>query len=370
MSEKHRTDSNAQRTFLRIALRNGLLTQEQIEEAQDIQRQIAALGVASKSLSSILIEKGFLTKEQGDRIRVHMERLAPRAKISGYEILSLLGKGSMGTVYKAIKVDTGRTLAVKILSRALQKNKRFVGRFIKEAKAMARLDHTNIVQCIDVGISGGTYYMAMEFCNGPTVGDILGRGGSLNELRAVQIVYQVADALEHAHADGILHRDIKPDNIMVVENGVAKLCDLGLVKDLDSDGSTTDIGVTMGTPNYISPEQARGDDSVDFRSDIYSLGATFYHMVTGSTPFGYPNPAVVMVAHINEIPLKPRERNADLRPETNRIILKMMRKSRSDRYQDHKALVSDLARLIKALGGSTERPPSPHLARRSRRRRR
>lgn len=370
MSDQQDRRRRDQQTYALIAIKNGLLTKEQVVEAQEIQRKISELGVTAKPLASILIEKEYLTQEQHERIRVHMERLAPRADISGYRILSLLGKGSMGTVYKAEQEATDRVLAVKILAPILQKNQRFVGRFIKEAKAMARLDHPNIVQCVDVGKSGGSYYMAMEFCDGPTVGDILKRGGPLNELRAVQLVHQVAEALEHAHSDGILHRDIKPDNIMVVHNGIAKLCDLGLVKDLESGGDTTDIGVTLGTPNYISPEQARGDDSVDFRSDIYSLGATFYHMVTGSTPFGYPNPAVVMVAHINEVPMNPREVNPLLRPETNRIILKMMRKSRSDRYQDHKALVSDLAHLIRALGGTTDRVPAPKLARRSRRRRR
>ena len=368
MSDQSKRRGGDSDVYIQVALKNGLLTSEEVVEVREIQRKIMALGVTAQSLPSILVEKEYLTRDQHERIRAHMERLAPRAEIAGYRLLRLLGKGSMGTVYKALQEGTGRIVAVKILVPVLQKNERFVGRFIKEAKAMARLDHPNIVQCVDIGISRGTYYMAMEFCDGPTVGDILKRGGTLNELRAVQLVHQVAEALEHAHADGFLHRDIKPDNILVVDNGVAKLSDLGLVKDLDSGGDTTDIGVTLGTPNYISPEQARGDDSVDFRSDIYSLGATFYHMVTGSTPFVYPNPAVLMVAHINEVPMKPRERNPSLRPETNRIIMKMIRKSRSDRYQDHKALVFDLAHLTRALGGSTDRTPVPKLTRRRHRR--
>lgn len=366
MSDKRPDKEDDQDLYVRIALKNKLLTLAQVSEAQSIRLKIAALGVESKSLPTILREKGYIDQAQHDRITAHMGRHSPRARIKGYKLLGRLGKGSMGTVYKAKQESSGRILAVKVLAPFLQENERFVRRFIKEAKAMARLNHPNIVQCIDIGISDGRYYMAMEFCDGPTVGDLLKRGGALNELRAAQLTHQVAEALEHAHDDAILHRDIKPDNIMVVENGTAKLCDLGLVKDLESGGDTTDIGVTLGTPNYISPEQARGDDAVDFRSDIYSLGATFYHMVTGSTPFSYTNPAVVMVAHINEPPMKPRERNPSLRPETERIILRMMRKSRSDRYQDHRALVSDLGRLVKSLGGSPPKQPSPRPRRRRR----
>jgi serine/threonine protein kinase len=249
----------------------------------------------------------------------------------------------------ARQLSLDRVVAVKILAPFLQKNTKFVSRFIKEAKILARFNHPNIVQCIDVGSSDGVYYMAMEYCDGPTVLDLIRRGGRLSEERAANIILQISQALEHAYDHHVLHRDIKPDNIMMVSNGVAKLCDLGLVKDLAGSGESTDSGAAMGTPNYISPEQARGDADIDVRADIYSLGATFYHMVTGSTPFVATNPAVVMVAHINDVPLSPIERCPDLHPETSRIVTKMMRKNRNDRYQTPAQLTADLEHLLAAL---------------------
>ena len=159
---------------------------------------------------------------------------------------------------------------------------------------------------------------------------------------------------------------------MIISGGTAKLCDLGLVKDLESSGDTTDTGAALGTPNYISPEQARGDEHVDVRTDIYSLGATYYHMVTGHTPFENSNPAVTMVAHINEIPPAPKDRIPDIHNEVNRIILKMMRKNPEDRYQTPTELRRDLEKLLEQKLGAADDLPSagPKLRTSVRRRRR
>jgi len=341
--------------FVNIALKNDLVTMEQVREAREIQLKIEGLGVKPKDLGEILLEKGHIAEDDYLRIQTKINTLRSAVRISGYKLLEKLGQGSMGTVYKAHQVSLDRVVAVKILAPFLQQNKKFVTRFVREAKVLARLNHANIVQCIDVGVSNGQYYLAMEFCDGPTVLDLIRRGGAMDEARAVRVILQMAQALEHAYDHSILHRDIKPDNIMIVHGGIAKLCDLGLVKDLEGSGDSTDAGNTMGTPNYISPEQARGDDLVDARSDIYSLGASFYHMVTGCTPFDATNPAVVMVSHINEMPPNPRQRKSDLERETERIIQKMMRKNPNDRFQNPQELIADLEKLLAKLSGVSGR---------------
>lgn len=357
------------RLFVQIALKNELVTEQQISEARAIQARIAELGVSVTRLGDIFVEKGFLTQDQYDKIKVHADRLRKADMIRGYRLMSKLGKGSMGTVYKARQLSLDRVVAVKILAPFLQNNEKYVTRFIKEAKILARLNHPNIVQCIDVGVSSGKYYFAMEFCDGPTVLELIRRGGKMAEERAVRIVLQVARALDHAYQSEVIHRDIKPDNIMIIEGGTAKLCDLGLVKDMSTSGDTTDQGTTLGTPNYIAPEQARGDEHVDCRADIYSLGASLYHMVTGHTPFENDNPAVTMVAHINDVPPTPAERNPDLLGETSRVISKMMRKNADDRYQTPADLVRDLQKLHAKLSGEPA-PTGPGAAPRPRTRRR
>lgn len=358
MDERKETDASKsdagdaaerENLYVAIALKNGLVSDDQVAQARDIQRKIEALGIKAKPVGDILLEKGWVSSGDHERITSKLAKLSASDRIRGYKIQKLLGQGSMGTVYMARQLSLDRIVAVKILAPFLQKNPKFISRFIREAKVLARLNHSNIVQCIDVGNSDGTYYMAMEYCDGPTVLEILRRGGRMDEDRATRIILQVSRALEHAYDHHVLHRDIKPDNIMIVQNGVAKLCDLGLVKDLRDSGESTDTGATLGTPNYISPEQARGDEDIDVRSDIYSLGASFYHMVTGSTPFTAPNPAVVMVSHINDIPPTPRERCDDVRESTSRVIMKMMRKNRADRYQTPYELTADLEALLEGM---------------------
>ncbi|MFT7618546.1 MAG: serine/threonine protein kinase [Planctomycetota bacterium] len=357
--------------FVKIALKNELVTESQINEARDVQAKILELGVTPKALGDVLLEKNLVSSAQHEQITSHIEKLGRANSIRGYKLIKKLGKGSMGTVFKAQQLSLDRLVAIKVLAPFLQKNRKFVTRFEKEAKVLARLNHPNIVQCIDVGESNSLYYIVMEYCDGPTVLDVIKRGGALAQERATRIILQVSRALEHAYVSQIIHRDIKPDNIMIIPGGTAKLCDLGLVKDLEGSGDTTDTGSALGTPNYISPEQARGDEHVDVRTDIYSLGATYYHMVTGRTPFDNPNPAVTMVAHINEVPLAPKERSPELHSELNRIILKMMRKNPEDRYQIPAELVRDLEAVLAKIGdGDDLGPAGPKLTTRKRRRRR
>ncbi|HEU4394605.1 MAG TPA: serine/threonine-protein kinase [Planctomycetota bacterium] len=262
-------------------------------------------------------------------------------QIAGYRIQGVIGRGSMGTVYKALQVSLDRVVAIKVLHPSLAGNPRYAKRFEREALASARLTHPHIVAALDVGDANGVKYLAMEFVPGRNVAQILA-GGPVEERRAIGIVSQVARALEHAHRNEIVHRDIKPANILVTDAGTAKLGDLGLAKHLQGDPSQTDEGAPMGTPFYVSPEQARGDRRVDIRSDIYSLGATLFHMVTGRVPFPGPNPAVVMTKHLNE-PVEPADEvNPRVTRATAQIIEKMMAKDRDLRYQSPAELLVDL----------------------------
>ena len=281
--------------------------------------------------------------------------------IPGYEVYGKIGSGGMATVYKAKQLSLDRLVAIKILAPFLAENAAFVKRFLKEARVIGKLNHPNIVQGFDAGEVDGTYYFAMEYCSGPTLLTLLQRGGALDQDRSLHIILQVARALEHAYSQGLVHRDVKPDNIMIVQGGVAKLCDLGLAKDVSRGSGSTEKGATLGTPNYISPEQARGDAHVDIRSDVYSLGATLYHMVAGVPPFDGPNPTVIMVKHLNEPPLPPRVRNREVDARLQPIILRMLAKNPDDRYQTPIDLVQDLVALqaSRASGpeGSSEGPP-------------
>jgi serine/threonine-protein kinase len=289
----------------------------------------------------------------------------PVEQLGGYQLLEAVGIGSMGSVYKALQVSLDRTVAIKILPKNLATNPKFVKRFEREALASAKLNHPNIVAALDVGEDGGYRYLVMEFIAGRTVAELM-LDGAIEQRLATRIVMQVARALEHAHRSQIVHRDIKPANIMVTVKGVAKLGDLGLAKEIRADGSQTEEGLAMGTPFYVSPEQARGDKSIDSRTDIYALGATYFHMVTGRVAFAGPNPAVVMTKHINEPLTLPHEVNESVSRGVSQIIEKMMAKDRNERYQSAGDLLEDLQAF---LDGTLEVRPAIQLKSRRRRRR-
>jgi serine/threonine-protein kinase len=352
--------------FIRASRREKAVSDEQITEGQNLQERMREMGLKPKPLGEILQERGYLTQERLDELLETVNRVKESFRIPGYKLLKRLGRGSMGTVYKARQLNLDRVVAIKILARFLAENQAFVRRFIKEARVIGKLNHPNIVQGFDAGEIEGTYYFAMEYCHGPTVLELLNRGGAMDQDRAIRIVTQVARALDHADQQGLVHRDIKPDNVMIVEGGVAKLCDLGLAKDVSRGSGSTEKGSTIGTPNYISPEQARGDSSIDIRSDIYSLGAAFYHMVTGVVPYDGPNPAVIMVKHLNEPLVPPRHRQPELDPDAQQIIATMMAKNPLDRYQSPAELLIDLENLMATRAGDP--PPFPGGARRRRQR--
>jgi serine/threonine protein kinase len=206
----------------------------------------------------------------------------------------------MGVVYKAKQMSVDRVVAIKILLDTLAQNKEFIKRFEREAKIAARLSHNNIVNAIDAGEVDGHYFFVMEYVEGDTIKDYLDKNQTFDEKEALRIVLAVAEALTHAHSRGLIHRDIKPENIILTRDGGVKLADLGLARITDDEKwGLSEAGMAIGTPYYISPEQVRGQTNIDIRADIYSLGATLYHMVTGRVPYGGETPSDVMRKHVD-----------------------------------------------------------------------
>ena len=272
------------------------------------------------------------------------DSIPPGTRFGDYEILEELGAGGMGRVYRARDLTLERLVALKTLAHQFSSDASFVQRFLKEARAAARLNHPNIVQIYDFGCIDSVYYLAMEFVDGHSLGTYLKRG-HFSETESIQIIRHACRALSVAHADGIVHRDIKPDNMMLTSRGDVKLVDLGIAKRIDEDQSLTQTGQAIGTPHYISPEQIRGQKDVDARADVYSLGATLYHLVTGHTPYSGASGPIVMSMHLVEPLPDPRRFEAGLSEGICRVIRKMMAKDRDQRYGDVYVLDLDLYRL-------------------------
>ena len=202
-------------------------------------------------------------------------------RVGGFELLARIGKGGMGAVYKARQISLDRLVALKILPRSLAKQKDFVTRFMREARAAGQLQHSNIVGGIDVGEADGYHYFAMEYVEGETAGAMISREGTLDGETTLRMLTDVAKGLAHAHENGLIHRDVKPSNMLIEKSGRVKLCDLGLARSTQEDSSLTQTGTAMGTPYYMSPEQIAGKHDIDARTDIYSLGAVGYHLLAG-----------------------------------------------------------------------------------------
>jgi serine/threonine protein kinase len=230
----------------------------------------------------------------------------------------------MGSVYKATHRETGQVVAVKILKPELAENSVLVGRFVQEFRAAARLDHPNIVRALDAGIDGSFAYLVMEYVEGKCLGRMLVRGNKLPEPAAIRLIAQVAQALDYAHRNRVIHRDVKPDNIMLRPDGLAKLADFGLAKDFDGNEELTRSCAALGTPHFMSPEQYANAKKAGVVSDVYSLGATLYNMVTGRLPFGTAPTLQALAQKVKGEVKPPRELVPELSVETDRAIRRAM----------------------------------------------
>ena len=333
----------------RLLVEQSFVGADEMAQCLEKRKQLREQGV-TKSLSDLLVEGRFVTPSQIKRALAAADddsMYQPAQQIPGFQIISKLGQGAMATVFKAKQLSLDRIVAIKVLPKRLSENKEFVDRFYREGRAAARLNHPNIVQAIDVGEAAGYHYFVMEYVDGKTVYDGLAAGKHYAETDAQSIVLQVAKALEHAHARGFIHRDVKPKNIMITQDGVVKLADMGLAREVsDYETAEAEAGRAYGTPYYISPEQIRGEINIDFRADIYSLGATLYHMVTGRVPFEASTPSAVMHKHLKEPLVPPDHINTSLSLGTGEIIEVMLAKRRDDRYASTADLIADIDAVI------------------------
>ena len=263
-----------------------------------------------------------------------------------YEILEKVGNGGMATVYKAKCHVLNRFVAVKVLREEFTTDEEFVKRFNTEAQSAASLTHPNIVSVYDVGSEGDLHYIVMELIKGKTLKDIINEDGALSWKWSVNVAIQIASALETAHKNNIIHRDIKPHNIIITEDGIAKVTDFGIAKAV-SNSTITAFGSTIGSVHYFSPEHARGGYT-DAKSDLYSLGVVLYEMVTGKVPFNADTPVSVALKHMQENPKQPIELNPAIPKSVNDIIMKAMQKDINLRYQSATDMLKDLSRAIKS----------------------
>jgi len=271
-----------------------------------------------------------------------------------YEVKDAIGRGGMATIYRAVDFRMGRTVAVKILREVYSSDPKFVTRFQREARAASALQHPNIVQVYDYGQSAENYYIVMEFVEGTDLRRYLKRQGVLSGERAVEIAHDVALGLGAAHRRGIVHRDVKPQNILLNDEGLVKLTDFGIAsmyKDAGAERLTT-TGMTLGTVQYYAPEQAQGE-VVTPAADVYALGIVLYEMLTGRTPFDGDTPVAVAMRHIQDVPEPPSSLNPRISPPLERIIMRCLEKDPRDRFKDGDALAYALENLGRASGRRT-----------------
>lgn len=341
----------------RLVIDQGLATPEEVKHCLTLTRtEETEQETLSSSLAQVLVNKEFVTKRQIARLREAIEAERSGSSISGYKILGKLGSGAMATVYKAKQVSLDRMVAIKKLPKKFSQNPQFIERFFAEGRAAASLNHPNIVQAFDVGNEGDMYFFVMEYVEGRSIHEDMVKHKRFKESDTIDIAIQVAEALEHAHERGLIHRDVKPKNIMITKEDVVKLADMGLARAMsDVETAEAEAGRAFGTPYYISPEQIRGEKEIGPPADIYSLGVTLYHMVTGNVPFEGKSPSSVMHKHLKNDLIPPDHVNPNLGAGISEVIEMMMAKKVKDRYQNCSDLLIDLRALKKG-----ETPPIAH----------
>ena len=290
--------------------------------------------------------------------------------VGAFTLLKSIGAGAMGEVYLAQHGKTDERVALKLITNSHAADEAFVQRFNREIAILSRLDHPNIGRAIAFGVEKGQPYLAMEFINGPNLGDVLAERGALFEADALRIAIQVARGLAYAHTEaGLIHRDNKPANLLIAQDpagdrssrlladgDVVKIIDFGLAKSVDTeDQRLTLTGIVMGTPSYMSPEQIRADPKLDYQTDAYALGATMFHLLTGRIPFPGAVPALVMVGHLTQPVPDPGILVPSLHPLTRQLVMTAMAKSAQDRFIDYRGFIHACEKALKAIGQAPER---------------
>ena len=360
--------------FGEVAISLGLVTPEQRDEA--LRRQVDYRPGLSKSrLGEVLILMKVLSveqvrkvlSEQRKRRQADADQKLPVERFAEYVLVERLGEGGMGVVFKARDVVQDRIVALKVLRKGLGVDKEYLQRFERELNVAARLEHPNLVATYACGVFRGIQYLAMEYVEGETLKAKLDRDLRVPESDAIRVGLAVAQALGHAHEKGYVHRDVKPANILLARDGAVRLADLGLAKSVYGDSHLTRTGQVIGTPYYISPEQARGDKEPDPRSDLYALGATLYHALTGRVPFMAASSMDILLLHIQGTLTNPKDINPELSDGMVQVLVKLLAKHPEDRYAKAEFLCEDLECLRQGkppayagldLGRSTILPPA------------
>ena len=363
-----------------VLIRQSLVEVEDLSTCAEMQKQDRAAGRRPRRMRELLIEIDAVSSMEIDaalaegrssdssRLRrrktesstAHRRRpsgrqpVLDRQVIGPFEVIEKLAAGGMGCIYTARDRVSGETVALKVLT--AERNQGIdTERFLREARIACSLDHEGLVRGRSFGNDTGQPYFAMEFVKGESLKARLAREGALPWRQALDIALRIARTLEYVHDKGLIHRDIKPDNILLSDDGQVKLCDLGLAREVDLMTTVTQSGQAVGTPRYISPEQARGEKSIDARADIYSLGITVFHMLTGRPPFEDTSGIVVLSRHLyDEVP---RITSVDPRLDRrlDRIVARMTRKLPSDRYAGAGPLVKALESLVRQLAAARPR---------------
>lgn len=329
-----------------LLIERGLIQEAHVQACRGVQDQEVADGKPRRQLGAIIVDEGLITAADRDAIVAEQRRLIAETTIGPYRITDKLGQGGMGAVYRARIPDTNIEVALKLLPKKLAADPNYLARFRREALIGVSMNHPAIVRTVDFGEYRGTFYLAMEIVEGGTLDDLLRTCSPLDEHEAFTIAADILDALQYAHQRGLVHRDIKPSNILFDRAGKPKLSDFGLAKDSSPDPSFMTAGYTVGTPHYMSPEQSRGQHDIDIRADLYSLGATLYHALAGTTPYqGSSTQLLLTRVHMAPV-VSPREFNKSLSVGATAIIAKLMARDRSRRYATPLEARSDVKRLL------------------------
>ncbi|MCZ6691507.1 MAG: serine/threonine-protein kinase [Planctomycetota bacterium] len=335
----------ARKRFGELCVELGFTSNESATRALQIQKELQAGGMDPPFIGEILVREGFITAEQRDQV-LEASGDIPADFIPGYEVLSRIGRGARGIVYKARQKSMDRLVALKILPRKMAEDRKWSEKFTREAKSVAKLNHPNIISGIDVGEHEGCHFFVMEYVDGISLAALI-RSGTQPIDKVIDLARQLGEALEHAHSHGIVHRDIKPDNILITRDGVTKLCDYGLAGQVTTSAPGQRLKKVEGTPQYLSPEQAKGLPDIDIRSDLYSLGATLFHALTGEPPFNGSEAIEIMKKHLNEKAPTLKEKGVSARPSHQKLLDRLLEKDREKRFQTPGELLDFLGGLSK-----------------------
>jgi eukaryotic-like serine/threonine-protein kinase len=341
--------------FEKLVVERKLVSKKQLDQCVELVKKTKKIGLEA-TLEEICVKQGVLTEAQVHEIK-EIGQLAEGGTLFGPYVLGrLIGEGGMGKVFEAVHEIMGRTVAIKVINASLTIDKTKATRFFQEIRALSKLSHPNIVTIYDAGRVKNRHYFAMELLPGPSLKDYVDSKKMLSEKEALAIVRAVAHALGHAHEKNVVHRDVKPENIIFDDNGAPAITDFGLVMHHDVDHMTlTQEGLLVGSFYYTSPEQVDGSRDIDGRSDIYSLGATLYYALTGRTLYSGNSPQELLAKHITGNWASPKKYNSHVSARTVKLLRKMLAMKREKRFQS-------MADVISAIDGSALRHKILYIA--------